>query len=435
MYQHEEFDNYPAYHSVSAIYHKFLEVENIELGEYEARESAYRKTLQHVEAVFGEPSEQCAAAHYYLANFYQGNYDIFEAVAHWEKVLVIEETIFGPLSEDYCNTLNNLGIALTDNYQLLPGESFLRLALTISAHKNYHEKGHAEFQLARSLEENYKTGRLVAWFRRITVIATSNELKGKAYHSLAELYKNVCGDFQSAENSFRLAIDYLRNSNDKEQLANALYNYSSFLLYRDRLDEAETYLREGLKVQSALETKDSEDNTADLEMIYRLLIRLSLKKGDDDQLLDWIEHLLALTEQSANLDLDVVLDRINVILREHGDIDKRYQILMKIAHNFPCVQTKLHLAYCARDTGAVNEAKTILMDIPPEALSAADRQELFLFLLDQGDLAEADKLNTELINDPQLLLLLKIAALEKEPSLSDEVVKNLVRSLLFNTPS
>jgi len=62
--------------------------------------------------------------------------------------------------------LNNLGIALTDNNQLLLGESFLRLSAALSNHKNYHEKGHAEFQLARSLEDNYKTGRLTAWFKK-----------------------------------------------------------------------------------------------------------------------------------------------------------------------------------------------------------------------------------------------------------------------------
>jgi len=92
MYRHEEFEDYPAYRNVSAIYHRFLETDGIEdHGEYDARKSAYQKTLQHVAKAYGEKSESCAAAHYYLANFYQGNQELTKAVAHWEKVLAIEK--------------------------------------------------------------------------------------------------------------------------------------------------------------------------------------------------------------------------------------------------------------------------------------------------------------------------------------------------------
>ena len=225
----------------------------------------------------------------------------------------------------------------------------MRLSLALSSHKNFHEKGYADFQLARSLEENYKTGRLVAWFKRITAIATNNELKGKAYHSLAALQEDICGDFSSAKNSFQLAINYLRKSTDREQLANTLFNYGYALFYRDRFDEAEGYLRKGLEVQLSLAEEDPEEYRSDLVRIYRILTGIALKKADDTGLFHWIEQWFSLTKQSANLTIDTILDEISSILKENGDIQKRYQVLSKIAHDYPSIQAKLNLAFCARD--------------------------------------------------------------------------------------
>ena len=431
MYQHKEFDGYSAYQDVSEIYHKFLEDESIEeLGEYSARESAYQETLQHVEAAYGKQSEQCAAAHYYLANFYQGNSDIIEAVAHWEKVLAIEETLFGALSEDYCNTLNNLGMALADNYELSLGESFLRLSLAISGHKNYNEKGHTEFQLARSLEESNRTGRLVGLFKKITEIATSSELKGMAYHSLAVLYDDISGDHRSAEHSYQLAIEHLRNSTNKDQLANTLLNYGYFLFDKDRLNEAEKCLHEALEVQLSFINEDPEEYSRDLTWIYKALTRLSLKKADDEQMLHWTGQWLELAQRYPDLDINDVLEKINNLLVGNGDIEKRYRVLKTIVSDFPSIPAKLQLAYCARDIGATEEAKTILMEIASEACNDHSLQGLFHILLDKGDFTEAEKLETELLNNPQLSLLLKTAMLEKKESLSDSDIKSLVQSLL-----
>lgn len=432
MYKHEDFKDYPVYQDVSTLYKKFLaEEHDADLSLFEIRESAYKNALHEVEAEFGIKSEQCAAAHYYLANFYQHSGCIKEAVTHWEKLLEIEAEIFGILSHDYENTLNNLGIALADNYELRLGEGFLRLALAICSQLNCHEEGHPEFQLAQSLMDIEKTGRLTAWFKKVTETAPTNELRGKAYHSLAYLKEAVCGDYTATENCYQLALNNLKDSDDHEQLANALYNYGAFLYYkRNKTMEAEANFLDALKVQLLVE-EEPQDHLSSLGMIYKALCRISLKKEDNDQLLSRMEEWLEiLVESGETAELDNTFVSINDLLKEHGDIEKRYDILKKLAGKYAYPQIRFELAYCARDMGRTEEAKTILMEIAPEAMSQPDLKELFFILLDEENYAEAGKIAATYLDDHQLLLLLKTAELKKKTSLSTEDIKSQVQSLL-----
>lgn len=432
MYRHEEFEGYPVYGDISKTYYNFLAGNSIEeMGEFWARESAYKQTSQYTESEYGLMSEQCAAAHYYLANFYQHSGNIREAVTHWRKLLEIEEEIFGIFSHDYENTLNNLGIALADNYQIYLGEGFLRLALALCSRQKCHEIGHTEFQLAQCLMDMEKTGRLAAWFKKIAEIATTNELKGKAYHSLAYLKEAVCGDYTATENYYQLALKNLKDSEDYEQLANTFYNYGAFLYFkRNKTMEAEQIFLDALKVQLLVE-EEPQDHLSSLGMIYKALCRISLKREDDDQLLNRMEEWLETVAQIGHTsDLNDTFVSINNLLKEHGDIEKRYNFLNKLAGKYSYPQVQLELAYCARDMGRTEEAKVILMEAAPENMCQPDLKELFFILLDDEDYVEAEKIAAGFLEDPQLLQLVKTAKLNKKASISAEDVKGQVQSLL-----
>jgi tetratricopeptide (TPR) repeat protein len=330
-------------------------------------------------------------------------------------------------------TLNNIGLHLMDEAgDPDRGEAFLRLARSLYGHLKHPEPGHPEYQLAQCLSEGEQSGRVLPWAEAASQLAQAPALRGSALHTLAMTRLRV-GDAAGAEAAFREALSALRQSDEMDQRANALYNFARQLCTWRRWEEARPLLVEALEA----ERHDSGDGE-ELWTVYSALVEVCALLQDTSALHQYAQEWLeSLQRAGGEADLKRALERLDKKLKEAGHPTQRYEAWATLAHRVRSPDVQHAFARCARELGHLQEAeatwKAALRDEDDGSTRALMARELARLYVDTGRPDRALTLAREL-RDTGLEVLARARRLEEKP-LKAEALWALIRSASPQAPA
>ncbi|WAS91436.1 hypothetical protein [Nannocystis punicea] len=208
MYEHEVLEP-PAYQRVSAVYDK-ARAEAKEPDGLKAREAAYREALRWARKT-GDGA-LVAAAWYYLAKFWEGEYEREKACTAHLRLIAAEHAKFGPLHAELAGSWHNFGTFLVEAHEPALVECGMRISLALGRLQGAGEDFAAVQQTILVLWNAELYERMFRWAPHLEGWTEQKGL-GHAYRCLGHAYGRV-GRHDEAQAAYEACLRLLQEGDE-----------------------------------------------------------------------------------------------------------------------------------------------------------------------------------------------------------------------------
>ncbi|MCY0991001.1 hypothetical protein OV203_27905 [Nannocystis sp. ILAH1] len=409
MYEHEVLDS-PAYQRVSAVYEQ-ARAKAKEPDGPRAREAAYREALRWARKA-GDGAF-VAAAWYYLAKFWAGEYEREKACTAHLRLIAAENAKFGPLHAELAGSWHNFGAFLVAAHEPALVECGMRLSLALGRLQGGGEDFAAVQQTILVLWNAKLCDRMFRWAPHLEGWTERDGL-GHAYRCLGHAYGRV-GRHDEAQAAYEACLGLL-------QEGDARYDDARLGYAESFVERVAPKVRMPAKVLAELRALvDGAGESSERQRAMKSL--LACGTAEDLPRIVAVAAETPLTVRSTCLtliargfDRDAIHQALRDVAARASEVDIDSDITRDI--EWQMNRSRAHEALARFELDQGMDARAALQSACQAPITTDLVGRLALYLLDDGDAAGLDALSERhaAVRGTMLGVVRAVLELERDPT-------------------